>query len=58
MSSQEKVTGCANKIMEKPFGLMLESLDDQQEGEIFVNRTGETRCTEQLREVGRKKNGS
>lgn len=33
----EKVTGSANKLMEKPFGLMLEALDDLREGEIYVN---------------------
>jgi regulator of RNase E activity RraA len=33
----EKVAGTANKLMEKPFGLMLEALDDLQLHEIYVN---------------------
>lgn len=33
----EKVAGSANKLMEKPFGLMLEALDDLKPGEIYVN---------------------
>ena len=33
----EKVAGTANKLMEKPFGLMLEALDDLQPNEIYVN---------------------
>jgi regulator of RNase E activity RraA len=33
----EKITGSANKLMEKPFGLMLEALDDLKPGEIYVN---------------------
>jgi regulator of RNase E activity RraA len=34
---EEKVTGTANKLMEKPFGLMLEALDDLKPNEIYVN---------------------
>jgi regulator of RNase E activity RraA len=34
---EEKVTGTANKLMEKPFGLMLEALDDLHPNEIYVN---------------------
>ena len=33
----EKIAGTANKLMEKPFGLMLEALDDLHKGEIYVN---------------------
>lgn len=33
----EKITGSANKLMAKPFGLMLEALDDLAPGEIYVN---------------------
>jgi len=33
----EKVSGSANKLMEKPFGLMLEALDDLRLHEIYVN---------------------
>jgi len=33
----ERVTGSANKMMEKPFGLMLEALDDMKPHEIYVN---------------------
>jgi regulator of RNase E activity RraA len=33
----ERVTGSANKLMEKPFGLMLEALDDLKPGEIYLN---------------------
>ena len=33
----EKVTGSANKLMEKPFGLMLEALDDLRRHEIYLN---------------------
>lgn len=33
----EKVEGTANKLMEKPFGLMLEALDDLKANEIYVN---------------------
>jgi regulator of RNase E activity RraA len=35
--SEEKVTGTANKLMQKPFGLMLEALDDLQRNEVYVN---------------------
>lgn len=34
---EERVTGTANKLMEKPFGLMLEALDDLRPNEIYVN---------------------
>jgi len=34
---EEKVTGTANDLMEKPFGLMLEALDDLHPNEIYVN---------------------
>lgn len=33
----EKLTGTANKLMDKPFGLMLEALDDLRKNEIYVN---------------------
>jgi regulator of RNase E activity RraA len=33
----EKITGSANKLMAKPFGLMLEALDDLKPEEIYVN---------------------
>ncbi len=33
----EKIAGSANKLMAKPFGLMLEALDDLKPGEIYVN---------------------
>ncbi len=33
----EKVSGSANKLMEKPFGLMLEALDDLRRHEIYLN---------------------
>jgi regulator of RNase E activity RraA len=33
----EKIIGSANKLMEKPFGLMLEALDDLKRNEIYVN---------------------
>jgi regulator of RNase E activity RraA len=33
----EKIAGSANKLMEKPFGLMLEALDDLRTNEIYVN---------------------
>jgi regulator of RNase E activity RraA len=33
----EKLTGTANKLMEKPFGLMLEALDDLKPNEVYVN---------------------
>lgn len=33
----EKVVGTANKLMEKPFGLMLEALDDLRPSEIYVS---------------------
>jgi len=34
---EEKVAGTANPLMEKPFGLMLEALDDLHPNEIYVN---------------------
>ena len=33
----EKVSGSANPLMEKPFGLMLEALDDLHRHEIYLN---------------------
>ena len=33
----EKLTGTANQLMEKPFGLMLEALDALRPNEIYVN---------------------
>src|SRR5271169_6112485 len=33
----EKIAGSANKLMEKPFGLMLEALDDLKTNEVYVN---------------------
>jgi regulator of RNase E activity RraA len=34
---EEKVAGTNNKLMAKPFGLMLEALDDLKTNEIYVN---------------------
>lgn len=34
---EEKVVGAKNKLMEKPFGLMLEALDDLKKNEVYVN---------------------
>lgn len=34
---EEKVAGAKNKLMEKPFGLMLEALDDLKKNEVYVN---------------------
>src|SRR5215470_7776117 len=34
---EEKVTGTRNALMEKPFGLMLEALDDLKANEVYVN---------------------
>src|SRR5207248_2104321 len=34
---EEKLTGTANKLMAKPFGLMLEALDALRANEIYVN---------------------
>jgi regulator of RNase E activity RraA len=34
---EEKVTGTQNKLMERPFGLMLEALDGLKAGEVYVN---------------------
>jgi regulator of RNase E activity RraA len=34
---EEKVAGAKNKLMEKPFGLMLEALDDLKLNEVYVN---------------------
>src|SRR5690348_200273 len=33
----ERIAGSASKFMEKPFGLMLEALDDLKSNEIYVN---------------------
>ena len=33
----EKVTGTANQLMAKPFGLMLEALDDLRANEVYVS---------------------
>src|ERR1700676_5207472 len=33
----EKIAGSANKLMERPFGLMLEALDDLRTNEVYVN---------------------
>jgi regulator of RNase E activity RraA len=33
----EKIAGSANQLMEKPFGLMLEALDDLHPNEVYVN---------------------
>lgn len=33
----EKMEGSANPLMQKPFGLMLEALDDLKPGEIYLN---------------------
>lgn len=34
---EEKVSGTNNKLMEKPFGLMLEALDDLKQSEVYLN---------------------
>jgi len=34
---ETSVAGSSNKIMEKPFGLMLEALDDLKTNEVYVN---------------------
>jgi len=34
---RERIAGSANKLMDKPFGLMLEALDDLKPGEVYVN---------------------
>jgi len=34
---EEKVAGTRNQLMEKPFGLMLEALDDLKSNEVYVN---------------------
>lgn len=34
---EESAFGTANKLMEKPFGLMLEALDDLRPNEVYVN---------------------
>jgi regulator of RNase E activity RraA len=34
---RERVGGSANELMDKPFGLMLEALDDLKPGEVYVN---------------------
>lgn len=33
----EKLAGTSNRLMEKPFGLMLEALDDLRPNEVYVN---------------------
>lgn len=33
----EKIAGTANELMNKPFGLMLEALDDLHKNEVYVN---------------------
>ena len=33
----ERIVGSANKLMEKPFGLMLEAVDDLKHNELYVN---------------------
>lgn len=33
----ERITGSANKLMDKSFGLMLEALDDLHKNEVYVN---------------------
>jgi regulator of RNase E activity RraA len=33
----ERIAGSANKLMDKPFGLMLEALDDLKKNEVYVN---------------------
>jgi regulator of RNase E activity RraA len=33
----EKIAGTANKLMDKPFGLMLEALDDLKANEVYLN---------------------
>jgi 4-hydroxy-4-methyl-2-oxoglutarate aldolase len=39
----EKIAGSANKLMDKPFGLMLEALDDLRAGEVYVATGGSFR---------------
>lgn len=34
---EEKVAGSQNRLMQKPFGLMLEALDDLKTNEVYVN---------------------
>ena len=34
---EEKITGSANKLMEKPFGLMLDALDALRPNEVYLN---------------------
>src|ERR1035437_2524140 len=34
---EERVHASANKLMEKPFGMMLEALDDLKHNEVYVN---------------------
>ena len=34
---QEKVTGSANRLMEKSFGLMLDALDNLRPNEVYLN---------------------
>ena len=39
----EKIAGTANKLMDKPFGLMLEALDDLRPNEVYVATGGSFR---------------
>jgi regulator of RNase E activity RraA len=39
----ERVSGTANKLMEKPFGLMLEALDDLRSNEVYVGTGSSSR---------------
>jgi len=34
---EERIVGSANKLMEKPFGLMLDALDNLQANEVYLN---------------------
>ena len=34
---RERIAGTANQLMDKPFGLMLEALDDLKPGEVYLN---------------------
>jgi len=34
---EEKVAGTKNRLMQKPFGMMLEALDDLKTNEVYVN---------------------
>jgi len=39
----DKVTGTSNKLMEKPFGLMLEALDDLRPHEVYLSSSASPR---------------